>query len=193
MQNTDGSTLTNLAGYRTVWGPSPTNMGTAAIQGGEVQIANAGVSTYVVEALRPGMYYFAVRAYSSSGAESADSNSASKTIQEPWRIGSTRSCVTTGGRRIPSLQPPLQKIGGAIAHTGYGLDPALLALAARSGTPADYPAARASRRFCARLSTRCLSSIQATSRFSRTHEMLLTASSRMKGILLSAERPIEQS
>ena len=43
-----------------------------------VQLANAGMSSYVVENLSPGTYYFAVRAYTSGGAESANSNVVTK-------------------------------------------------------------------------------------------------------------------
>ena len=71
-QNTDGSTLTNLAGYRIVYGTS------AAQLTQTIQVANAGMSSYVVDNLAPGTYYFAVRAYTSSGAESADSNVVAK-------------------------------------------------------------------------------------------------------------------
>jgi hypothetical protein len=67
-QNTDGSTLTNLAGYRIVYGVS------AAQLTQTIQVTNAGMSSYVVENLAPGTYYFAVRAYTTSGAESEDSN-----------------------------------------------------------------------------------------------------------------------
>jgi hypothetical protein len=74
-QNTDGSTLTNLAGYRLYYGTSATALTQS------VQIANPSVSTYVIDGLTPTTYYFAVRAYTSGGAESANSNVASKTLQ----------------------------------------------------------------------------------------------------------------
>jgi hypothetical protein len=74
-QNTDGSTLTNLAGYRLYYGTSATALTQS------IQIANPSVSTYVIDGLAPTTYYFAVRAYTSDGAESANSNVASKTLQ----------------------------------------------------------------------------------------------------------------
>lgn len=73
-QNTDGSALTNLAGYRIVYGTSSSKLDQT------VQISNPGVSTYVVENLSPGTWYFAVKAYASNGVESDLSNLASKTI-----------------------------------------------------------------------------------------------------------------
>ena len=45
-----------------------------------VQVANPGTMRYVVENLAAGTWYFSVRAYSSSGAESNTSNTASKTV-----------------------------------------------------------------------------------------------------------------
>jgi hypothetical protein len=73
--NTDGSTLTNLAGYRIVYGAAATQLTQT------IQLANAGLSSYVVENLAPGTYYFAVRAYTSKGAESADSNVVTRVVR----------------------------------------------------------------------------------------------------------------
>lgn len=72
--NTDGSTLTNLAGYRIVYGTSASDLTQS------VQLANPSLSTYVIEGLEPATYYFAVRAYTTSGAESVNSNVASRTV-----------------------------------------------------------------------------------------------------------------
>lgn len=72
--NTDGSTLSNLAGYRIYYGTSPSNLTRT------VQLSNASLTRYVVSDLSAATWYFAVRAYTSSGAESTNSNTASKTI-----------------------------------------------------------------------------------------------------------------
>jgi len=74
-QNTDGSALTNLAGYRIVYGTSTQQLTQT------IQVANAGMSSYVVDNLAPGTYYFAVRAYTSSGAESTNSNVVARVVQ----------------------------------------------------------------------------------------------------------------
>jgi hypothetical protein len=74
-QNTDGTTLTNLAGYRIHYGTSSSTLSQT------VQIANPGATSYMIENLSPGTYYFAVKAFTSSGTESAISNLASKSIQ----------------------------------------------------------------------------------------------------------------
>jgi hypothetical protein len=74
-RNTDGSTLTNLAGYKIYYGTSSGALNKT------VQISNAGVSSYVIENLSPATYYFAVKAYTTKGVESALSNTASKVIR----------------------------------------------------------------------------------------------------------------
>jgi putative Ig domain-containing protein len=73
-QNTDGSALTNLAGFNIYYGTSATTLNQS------VQIANPGLTTYALGNLAPGTWYFAVNAYTTAGAESAISSIASKTI-----------------------------------------------------------------------------------------------------------------
>lgn len=72
--NTDGSTLTDLAGYYIYYGTSPSALTM------KVQVSNIGVTNYVISGLTAGTWYFAVTAYSSAGTESSPSNLASKTI-----------------------------------------------------------------------------------------------------------------
>ncbi|MGH8241594.1 MAG: fibronectin type III domain-containing protein, partial [Steroidobacteraceae bacterium] len=70
-----GCPLTNLAGYRIVYGVSATQLTQM------IEVGNPGVSSYVVDSLAPGTYYFAVRAYTNKGAESADSNVLAKVVR----------------------------------------------------------------------------------------------------------------
>lgn len=74
-QNTDGSTIGNLAGFRIQYGASASALTQV------IEVGNPGLASYVVTDLSAGNWFFAVRAYSSSGAESANSNVVSKTIQ----------------------------------------------------------------------------------------------------------------
>lgn len=74
-QNTDGSSIANLAGYRILYGTS------AGALNQTIEIANPSISSYIVSNLSAGTYYFAVKAYTNAGAESGLSNVASKTIQ----------------------------------------------------------------------------------------------------------------
>ena len=73
-ENTDGSALSNLAGYRIRYGTSATSLTQTIV------IDNASVTTYVVENLSPATWYFAVTAVNSQGAESTNSNVANKQI-----------------------------------------------------------------------------------------------------------------
>jgi len=73
-ENTDGSPLTDLAGYHIYYGTS------AGAWTSTVTVLEATETTYVVSGLAPGTYYFAVVAFNSEGVDSADSNVGSKTI-----------------------------------------------------------------------------------------------------------------
>ena len=74
-RNTDGTSLTNLAGYRIYYGTSSGSLTRT------VQIANPGVASYVVGNLTPATWYFSVRSYTTTGTESSGSNMASKTVR----------------------------------------------------------------------------------------------------------------
>jgi hypothetical protein len=74
-QNTDGTALTDLAGYRIYYGTS------SAALTQMIQVNSVGMSSYVIENLSPSTYYFTVRAYTSGGAESANSNVVTKIVQ----------------------------------------------------------------------------------------------------------------
>jgi Putative Ig domain len=74
-RNTNGTTLTNLAGYRIYYGTSASAMNQRA------QIANPGTATYVINNLSPATWYFTVRAYTSAGVESSPSSTVSKTVR----------------------------------------------------------------------------------------------------------------
>jgi hypothetical protein len=73
-QNTDGTALNNLAGFRIQYGTS------ASALTQTIQVANAGLATYVVTGLSSGTWFFSVRAYNNTGAESANSSVVSKAI-----------------------------------------------------------------------------------------------------------------
>lgn len=75
--NDDGSPLTNLAGYRIRYGTAPTSLTQT------VQVANASLTTYAIDNLAPGTWYFAMTAYTSTALESLPTNVVSKTIEAP--------------------------------------------------------------------------------------------------------------
>jgi hypothetical protein len=73
--NTDGSPLTNLAGYKIYWG---TVQGTYP---NSVTLNNPGLTSHVVDSLVPGTYFFVATALNATGTESSFSSPATKTIQ----------------------------------------------------------------------------------------------------------------
>ena len=73
-QNTDGSPLTNLAGYRIHWGTAQNNLTNA------VTVDNPGLASYFVDQLTPATWFFAVTAVNTAGMESDYSNVASKQV-----------------------------------------------------------------------------------------------------------------
>jgi Fibronectin type III domain len=74
-ENANGTALTNLAGYTIEYGTSANQLTSS------VKVTNPGLTSYVIENLSAGTYYFGVTAYNSAGATSAVSNVVSKTIQ----------------------------------------------------------------------------------------------------------------
>ena len=72
--NSDGSALLDLSGFVVLYGQSPTDLTQS------IAIDNPSVTTYVVENLTSGTWYFAVQAANSSGVRSELSSVASKTI-----------------------------------------------------------------------------------------------------------------
>jgi hypothetical protein len=63
-ENSDGSSLTNLAGYTVYYGTSPDTLTES------VKVSNPGLAAYTVSNLTSGTWYFAVTSYSAAGVES---------------------------------------------------------------------------------------------------------------------------
>lgn len=72
--NTDGSSLTNLIGFRIHYGTSANALSQS------VTITGAGIRTHTITGLAPGTYYFSVVALASGGAESLQSSPASGVV-----------------------------------------------------------------------------------------------------------------
>jgi hypothetical protein len=73
-QNTDGTPVTDLAGYHIYYG---TTMGAWT---STITVLDAAETSYVVSGLAAGTYYFTIVAFNSAGEDSPQSNIASKTI-----------------------------------------------------------------------------------------------------------------
>jgi len=63
-ENADGSPLVDLKGYKVYYGP------TSRAYSDTVEVKNPGLTTYVVENLQAGRYFFAVTSYNAKGQES---------------------------------------------------------------------------------------------------------------------------
>jgi hypothetical protein len=73
-ENSDGSALTNLAGYTVYYGTSPESLTQS------IKVTNPGLTAYSVTDLPSGTWYFAVTSYSSTGVESTRTGTVSTTI-----------------------------------------------------------------------------------------------------------------
>lgn len=73
-ENNDGTVLTNLAGYKVHYGTSPDQLTQV------IDLPNPGLSSYVVENLGAGKWYFAVTSYATTGEESSQSGVVSTSV-----------------------------------------------------------------------------------------------------------------
>jgi hypothetical protein len=73
-QNTNGTPLTNLAGFHIYYGTSPSNLNQS------VQLANPALTSYTFNSLPSGTWYFSINDYTTAGVESAVSSVASTTV-----------------------------------------------------------------------------------------------------------------
>jgi hypothetical protein len=74
-RNEDGSSLTDLTSYRIYYGTSPSNLDRV------VPVTNSGLTSYVIDNLSPGTYYFSLTAINSRNEESQRTNPVSKVVQ----------------------------------------------------------------------------------------------------------------
>lgn len=73
-ENADGSTLKDLKGYKVHYGAAPKTYSQT------IQVSNPGLTTYIVDNLPAGKYYFAVTAYNATGYESSLSGEVSTQV-----------------------------------------------------------------------------------------------------------------
>ncbi|MGE0581103.1 MAG: putative Ig domain-containing protein [Steroidobacteraceae bacterium] len=73
-ERTDGTNLSGLSGYRIYYGTSQGNYSNTA------NVTNPGLTSYVIENLASGTWYFVMTALDGAGLESARTNPVSKTI-----------------------------------------------------------------------------------------------------------------
>lgn len=73
-QNSDGSALTDLAGFRIYYGTTSGNYNR------QISIDNPSISTFVVEQLTQATYFFVATSFNSSGVESSYSREVARTV-----------------------------------------------------------------------------------------------------------------
>jgi hypothetical protein len=73
-ENTDGSPVTDLAGYYIIYGTNPNELTNT------ITVTDAATTTFEIHGLPQGTYYFAVVAFNSAGLDSGQSSLASQTI-----------------------------------------------------------------------------------------------------------------
>jgi hypothetical protein len=92
-ENTDGTPLTDLAGFRVYWGLAVDDLSNS------VTLENASLTSYIVDDLGAAQWFFAVTAHKAQGLESMLSNLATKT---------TVGCIALADPRPPgavTVQP----------------------------------------------------------------------------------------
>ena len=73
-ENSDGTPLTDLKGYKIHYGTA------SQTYSGEISVDNPTVTTFLVDSLGAGKYFFAVTAYNKSGTESSPSDEVTATF-----------------------------------------------------------------------------------------------------------------
>ncbi len=119
--NTNGTPLTDLAGYTIYYGTS------AAALTNTISVADPGATSYVVGNLSPGTYYFAVAAYATDGTQSAPSAVGSKIITAPLppSIAAIGNQQTALGASVSLAAQGTDPDGNTLTYSSTGLPPGL--------------------------------------------------------------------
>ena len=94
-ENEDGSTLTDLDGYKIYWGTTPGSYPES------VTIDNESITTYVVENIAPGTYEFVATSFNQSGVESRYSSPVTKVVELAFvgaALGARCAIIAAKGR-----------------------------------------------------------------------------------------------
>jgi hypothetical protein len=98
--NTDGSALTNLAGFKVLYGTSSTAFSAYR------SVTDVNSRSTTISSLAPGTWYFAVRAINSTQGESANSNVTSKNITGATAARTVSITITAPTPVPPPPAPP---------------------------------------------------------------------------------------
>jgi hypothetical protein len=113
-KNSDGTTLTNLARFKVVYGTSSSSLSQS------VYVDDITRRSTTLSSLAPGPWYFAVRAVNTSNRESINSNVASKTVAGASAAKTVAISVTPSGLRTVSTNvwDYRRKENGVLARIG---------------------------------------------------------------------------
>ena len=102
--NTDGSALTNLAGYKAVYGNSSSALTKS------MSFSDPTATSLSVPSLLAGTWYFAVRAVNSAGVESDNSNVAQKSITGASAAKTVNISITSGTLSLKTVSTSVYDI-----------------------------------------------------------------------------------
>lgn len=135
-ENEDGTPLTDLAGYRLYYGA------TSGDYTAQVDITDRTATSYIVESLAPGTWYFALTAVNAAGAESAKSNEAMANVvagetvplAPTWNIppAPSSSAATITSTRIDASEWTCRDSSGVVLSSHTREDKAFEACANRA-------------------------------------------------------------
>ena len=106
-KNTDGTSLTDLSGFKVVYGNSSSSLTQSK------SVSGATATSTSIGSLGAGTWYFAVRAVNAQGAESANSNVGSKTISAA-NAAKTLNITVSGGSTTPPPTSGLKTAATAV-------------------------------------------------------------------------------
>jgi hypothetical protein len=109
--NTDGSALTDLAGFKIVYGTSSSSLTNS------VTVSDKAARSKVIGALGAGTWYFSVRALNAAGVQSGNSNVTSRTITAAT-ASKTVNITISGGGSTKTLKTSLTSVYDVVSVNG---------------------------------------------------------------------------
>jgi hypothetical protein len=111
--NTDGSRLTDLAGFKIVYGVAPSALTHS------LTVNDAAATSATVTGLSSGTWYFAVRALNKTGAQSANSSLAQKAVDGAYATRTIKVTISGGGgTTTPTLKTTSTAVYDVIYRSG---------------------------------------------------------------------------
>lgn len=138
-KNTNGTPLTDLAGYKVYWGTAQ------GVYPNAVAVNNPGATGHTLSQLQPATYFSVVTAVNRAGVESAFSNAASKVIEPvPGAVLNLEISIPGVGYRfvrwtVTGRRAPTATFGNAVQIADFELTRAGASLAWATGTSASNP------------------------------------------------------